>query len=214
LKSKLLQQREELWNIISHGAGIILSIIGLIFLILLSVDHRSDYGLIAAIGFSASMIAVYTASTAYHVSKFYSHRKQKLFRTLDHISIFYLIAGTYTPFLIILLGDGNGKMIMYIIWAIAAFGTLYKLTLGQRFPRFSLMLYITMGWVILIDIKAFSTLTPEHILILILLGGAAYMIGTFFYAKEKIPYNHVIWHVFVLAGSTFHFLAVYELYRI
>lgn len=214
MKSKLLQQREELWNIISHGAGIILSIIGLIFLILLSVDHRSDYGLIAAIGFSASMIAVYTASTAYHVSKFYSHRKQKLFRTLDHISIFYLIAGTYTPFLIILLGDGNGKMIMYIIWAIAAFGTLYKLTLGQRFPRFSLMLYITMGWVILIDIKAFSTLTPEHILILILLGGAAYMIGTFFYAKEKIPYNHVIWHVFVLAGSTFHFLAVYELYRI
>ena len=214
MKSKLLQQREELWNIISHGAGIILSIIGLIFLILLSVDHRSDYGLIAAIGFSASMIAVYTASTAYHVSKFYSHRKQKLFRTLDHISIFYLIAGTYTPFLIILLGDGNGKMIMYIIWAIAAFGTLYKLTLGQRFPRFSLMLYITMGWVILIDIKAFSTLTPEHILILILLGGAAYMIGTFFYAKEKIPYNHVIWHFFVLAGSTFHFLAVYELYRI
>jgi len=214
MKSKSLAQREELWNILSHGAGIILSIIGLIFLTFLSVDHRSDYGLIAAIGFSASMIAVYTASTAYHVSKFYSHRKQKLFRTLDHISIFYLIAGTYTPFLIILLGDGNGKMIMYIIWAIAAFGTLYKLTLGQRFPKFSLMLYITMGWVILIDIKAFSTLTPEHILMLILLGGAAYMIGTFFYAKEKIPYNHVIWHVFVLAGSTFHFLAVYELYQI
>jgi len=214
MKSKSLAQREELWNILSHGAGIILSIIGLIFLTFLSVDHRSDYGLIAAIGFSASMIAVYTASTAYHVSKFYSHRKQKLFRTIDHISIFYLIAGTYTPFLIILLGDGNGKMIMYIIWAIAAFGTLYKLTLGQRFPKFSLMLYITMGWVILIDIKAFSTLTPEHILMLILLGGAAYMIGTFFYAKEKIPYNHVIWHVFVLAGSTFHFLAVYELYQI
>lgn len=212
MKSDKFVQKEELWNIISHGVGIILSIIGLIFLVFMAMDHPSNYGLIAAAGFSISMISVYVSSTAYHISKYYQSKLEGLLRTIDHISIFYLIAGTYTPFLIILLGEGNGKLILYLVWAIAAFGTLYKLTLGQKFPKFSLLLYIAMGWVILIDIKTFSAVTPGHILTLILIGGLAYSIGTFFYAKKEIPYNHVIWHLFVLAGSAFHFMAVYELY--
>lgn len=212
MKSDKLVQKEELWNIISHGVGIILSIIGLIFLFFMAMDHPSNYGLIAAAGFSISMITVYVSSTAYHISKYYQSKLEGLLRTIDHISIFYLIAGTYTPFLIILLGEGNGKLILYIVWAIAVFGTLYKLTLGQKFPKFSLLLYIAMGWVILIDIKTFSAVTPGHILTLILIGGLAYSVGTFFYAKKEIPYNHVIWHLFVLAGSAFHFMAVYELY--
>ena len=214
MKSEQLQKKEELWNIITHGAGLILSLIGLLFLIQLSWSHNNSWGFFAAVGFGSSMLAVYSASTIYHISKYKRHRFQKFFRTIDHIAIYYLIAGTYTPFLILILGEGQGKLILTIIWSIAAFGTLYKLTLGQRFPKFSLFLYIAMGWLIVFDIQAFNALTPSHILILLLCGGLAYMIGTYFYARDKMKYNHVIWHLCVLAGSAFHFMAVWQLYSI
>lgn len=214
MKSEILIKKEEFWNVISHGAGILLSVVGLMFLIRLAWNHNNSWGFSAAVCFGSSMIAVYVASTVYHIAKFKKHPLQNFFRTIDHIAIFFLIAGTYTPFLILILGDGNGKSILYVVWAIAAFGTLYKLTLGQRFPKFSLILYLAMGWLIVFDIRSFNALTPWHILALILSGGAAYTIGTYFYAKEKIPYNHVIWHLFVLAGSAFHFMAVWELYSV
>lgn len=214
MKSEMQLKKEEYWNVVTHGAGIVLSLIGLLFLIRLSWDHNDSWGFLAAVSFGVSMLGVYSASTVYHIAKYKKHRLQKFFRTLDHIAIFYLIAGTYTPFLILILGDGNGKLIMTIIWSIAVLGTLYKLTLGQRFPKFSLLLYISMGWLIIFDIRAFNNLTPWHILTLILSGGAAYTIGTYFYAREKMRYNHVIWHLFVLAGSALHFLAVWQLYSL
>ena len=214
MKSDLLLKQEEKWNVVTHGVGVILSIIGLVLLIRLAWDHSNLWGFKAAVCFGASMLTVYLSSTIYHISKYKKHPLQNFFRTIDHIAIFYLIAGTYSPFLILILGDGNGKIILYIVWAIAAFGTFYKLTLGQRFPKFSLLLYIAMGWLIVFDIRAFNALAPSHILTFILSGGAAYMVGTYFYAKNKMPYNHVIWHLCVLAGSAFHFMAVWELYSV
>jgi len=214
MKSEVLLKKEELWNIITHGIGLILSLIGLIFLIQLSWNHNDSWGFIAAVGFGSSMLAVYSASTIYHISKYKRHRFQNFLRTVDHIAIYYLIAGTYTPFLILILGDAQGKLILIVIWTIAAFGTMYKLALGQRFPKFSLLLYIAMGWLIVFDIRAFNALTPSHILVLLLCGGIAYMIGTYFYSNDKMKYNHVIWHLFVLTGSAFHFMAVWELYSI
>jgi hemolysin III len=214
MKSGELLKKEEYWNIITHGIGFILSIIGLYFLVGLAWNHNNSWGFTAAICFGISMVVVYISSTLYHLAKYNNHPLIKLSRTIDHIAIFYLIAGTYTPFLILILGNGNGKIILYIIWAVAAFGTLYKLTLGQRYPKFSLLLYIAMGWLIVLDVKTFYTITPSNILLLLLFGGMAYMIGTYFYAKTKMPFNHVIWHLCVLAGSAFHFMAVWELYSI
>lgn len=212
IKSDLLLKKEEYWNVITHGVGIILSLIGLVFLIVVARDHNTSWGFVAAVVFGLSMVAVYLSSTIYHLAKFKNSSRLKLFRTIDHIAIFYLIAGTYTPFLILVLGDGNGKFILTLIWSIAAFGTLYKLTLGARFSKFSLFLYVAMGWLIIFDIKEFNALTPSHILTLLLIGGVSYSIGTYFYIRIKLPYNHVIWHLFVLAGSAFHFLAICNLY--
>lgn len=212
IKSDLLLQKEEYWNVITHGVGIILSLIGLVFLIIVARDHKTSWGFVAAVVFGVSMVAVYLSSTLYHLAKYKNSPRWKIFRTIDHIAIFYLIAGTYTPFLILVLGDSNGKFILSLIWSIAVFGTLYKLILGARFPKFSLFLYVAMGWLIIFDIREFNALTPSHILTLLLTGGVSYSVGTYFYTRVKLPYNHVIWHVFVLGGSAFHFMAIWNLY--
>lgn len=199
-------KKEEILNTISHGIGIILGILGF-FLLLNRNSDKSEYALLGIIIFSFSIVLLYSASTAYHAIAKPSLKKK--FRILDHISIYFLIAGTYTPVALITLINGNGWLILVVVWAIALFGTVLKLFFTGKFEILSLLLYVIMGWLIIFDFQNLMTSTSSLGINLLMLGGAFYMIGILFYAIRKIPYNHFIWHLFVLGGTISHWLFIY-----
>jgi len=211
-KSAIQLKREELWNVWSHGVGLLLGIIGFVFLMMLPVCNTEPSSICSACCFGISLILVYASSTIYHLSKYFNHKLTDLLRTIDHINIYYLIAGTYSPFLLVGMSDSSGLQLFITVWSIATLGTIYKIFFKQKYPIFSLFLYLAMGWLIIFDIKNFFLSVPRVCFVLIVIGGIAYSIGTFFYSKEKIKFNHLYWHLFVLAGSGFHYAAVYSLY--
>ena len=197
---------EERWNAISHGFGIILAIVGFV----LMWNHNleaSNLAPFAVLVYSASLIVLFTSSTLYH--SVHSVKYKTRLRILDHISIYYLIAGTYTPVALITLSDGNGWLIFYAIWGLALFGTILKIFFTGKFEVFSLLLYLIMGWLIVFDLSNLIDKSSNTALFLLFLGGAFYTGGIFFYVKRKIPYNHLIWHIFVLGGAISHWLYIY-----
>lgn len=197
------EQFEEKLNTYSHGLGIILAMIG--GYLLLKEDVRPYLGLLV---YSLSLILLFTASTLYHgVSN--PFRKQKL-RILDHISIYYLIAGTYTPVCLSILYDSKGVLLLWLVWGIAFFGTILKLFFTGRFEVFSLILYGIMGWLVVLDLNYLMEQTSTQSLFYLGLGGACYTIGIIFYANRKILLNHFIWHLFVLGGAISHWIFIYS----
>lgn len=203
---RIQSPREELWNTVTHGIGAILGILGLVLLIVKDTE-KSTYSLLSAIIYGVSIIVLFSASTAYHYIK--DEKRKHTFRILDHISIYLLIAGTYTPVLLITLEQSLGWTLFAVIWGIAAFGVVLKLFFTGRFETFSTLLYLVMGWLIVFDFSSLSSLMDSNGIFLLGAGGFAYTAGIIFYIVEKIPYNHVIWHFFVLAGAICHFLMVY-----
>lgn len=200
-------KKEELLNAWSHGFGAALGIVGLILLII-NVDNNKPWHLFSVIVYGLSIIILFTASTAYHaISNF--DLKQK-FRVVDHISIYLLIAGTYTPVLLILLPDSLGWPLFYAVWGIAAFGVILKLFFTGRFEIFSTLLYLVMGWLIVFDFTTLSEIMYPNGLLWLFAGGLFYTVGIVFYAIHKIPYNHVIWHFFVLGGAFCHFMMMFH----
>jgi len=198
--------KEELWNVVTHGLGILLSITG--FVLLLAFDtSKSPYSLLAIILYSIALLFLYSASTLYHY--FRNPSLKKIFRKLDHIGIYYLIAGTYTPIAIISMWQGSGWRIFFIVWGIALIGTFLKIFVTGKFEKLSLILYLFMGWLIIFDLKSLWQVQSALGITLLGLGGLFYTLGTIFYVNERIPYNHAIWHVFVLAGSIFHFFFIF-----
>ncbi len=198
--------REERLNAITHAFGILLGIVGF-QLMWANTDVLQNNVGFSIIVYNCSVILLFTASTLYH-SVHLKPLKARL-RILDHISIYYLIAGTYTPVALITLSNGNGWLIFYLIWGFALFGTLLKVFFTGRYEVFSLMLYLFMGWLIIFDITNLISSTSSTGLILLSLGGAFYTGGIFFYVKRSIPYNHLIWHIFVLGGAISHWLYIY-----
>lgn len=196
---------EEKLNAQTHGIGAILGVAGLILLILKNA-HKTDWSTFSVIVYGISIIILFTASTAYHSVT--DTTKKHYFRIVDHISIYLLIAGTYTPVLLITLEQSLGWLLFYIVWGIAAFGVLLKLFFTGKFNFFSTLLYLVMGWLIVFDFSRLSELMHTNGIILLMAGGAAYTIGIIFYAIEKKLYFHVIWHLFVLAGAICHFLMI------
>ncbi len=196
---------EEQLNTISHAIGALLGILGLILLITFD-SKKTEFSLASIIIYGISVITLFTASTFYHATK--NEKKKYRFRILDHISIYLLIAGTYTPVTLITLEHTLGWTLFYIVWGIAVFGVVLKLFFTGKFEVFSTLLYLVMGWLIVFDFSNLSNLMDSNGILLLFAGGLAYTIGIIFYAFEKIPYNHVIWHVFVLAGAIFHYLMV------
>ena len=150
---------------------------------------------------------MFSISTAYHVTT--NIRLKKKLRILDHINIYFLIAGTYTPVALITLIHGNGWTIFYAVWTIAGLGTLFKIFYTGKLEFLSLLLYVVMGWLIVLDFANLIDYTPNLGLRLLFLGGAFYTFGILFYALKRIPYNHFIWHVFVLGGALSHWLMIY-----
>jgi len=200
-------EKEEKFNTISHGVGAVLAMVGMIVLINAN-SHKSVYATFAIIIYSISLISMLTVSTIYHAVE---NRIWKLrTRILDHINIYYLIAGTYTPVALITLINGNGWLIFGTVWGIAAVGTILKLFFTGKFEIISLLLYLAMGWLIVLDFQNLVDNTSENGINLLMLGGAFYTIGIIFYAVRRIPYNHFIWHLFVLCGAISHWFFIYR----
>jgi hemolysin III len=197
---------EEKLNAWSHGLGVGLGIAALV-LMLLGVDQTNPFGLFSVIVYGLSIILLFLASTCYHAIT--SSKRKHYFRVADHISIYLLIAGTYTPVLLIAIPNGLGWTLFWVVWGIAAFGLVLKLFFTGRFERFSTFLYLAMGWLAIIPYAELTTALDAKALALLIGGGVAYTVGVLFYAIEKIPYNHFIWHLFVLGGASCHFFMVY-----
>ena len=199
-------KKEELLNALSHGLGAVLGVVGLILLII-NVDTNKPWYLFSVIVYGFSIIILFTASSAYHAITNYD-LKQK-FRIVDHISIYLLIAGTYTPVLLIALPNSLGWPLFYAVWGIAFFGVILKLFFTGRFEIFSTLLYLVMGWLVVFDFTTLSELVDPNGILWLFSGGLFYTVGIVFYAIHKIPYNHVIWHFFVLGGAICHFMMMY-----
>jgi hemolysin III len=203
---KLSYKTEEELNAISHGLGVIFGVFGLFFL-LAQNTQKTTYATLSILIYSLCFIILFAASTLYHsVSNF--NLKQK-FRVIDHISIYLLIAGTYTPVALINLEAGNGWLIFYIVWAFAGIGTILKIFFTGKFEVISLLLYLAMGWLIVLDFQNLLDNTSTLGTQLLFLGGAFYTLGIIFYAWKRIPYNHFIWHLFVLGGAISHWLFIF-----
>ena len=206
MNEKLSYKTEEELNAISHGLGIILGVFGLFFL-LAQNTQKTTYATLSIIVYSSCFIVLFAASTLYHsVSNF--NLKQK-FRVIDHISIYLLIAGTYTPVALINLETGNGWLIFYIVWAFALIGTILKIFFTGKFEVISLLIYLAMGWLIVLDFQNLLDNTSTLGTQLLFLGGAFYTLGIIFYAWKRLPYNHFIWHLFVLGGAISHWLFIF-----
>lgn len=198
---------EEFWNTATHALGAILGVVGLVLLIIKS-DHKQSWSLLSVLIYGISVITLFTSSTLYHA--FTDEKKKHFFRILDHINIYFLIAGSYTPVLLLLLIESKGIPLLWGVWGIALFGLILKLFFTGKFEIFSTLLYLVMGWLIVFDFSALKLALTEGGVWLLYAGGISYTVGIIFYVVEKIPFNHVIWHLFVLAGAIFHFFMIYD----
>jgi len=198
--------REEIANSISHGIGLAGAIIAAPFLIFYSAANGDAWAVAGASVFITSAIILYLSSTLFHSQKV--GKRKDIFQIVDHAAIFLLIAGTYTPFTLGILRETWGWILFGIVWGIAIAGIIMKLLVGARYPRLSTALYLLMGWLILIVIKPLMAAMPLAGLLWIAAGGLAYTIGVIFYAIPNFRYAHFIWHIFVLAGTACHFVAV------
>ena len=197
--------KEELWNTITHGIGFLASIVGTV--LLLRKYSESTLTTITAISvYGASLMMLYLISTLYHAIT--GPKLKYKFRILDHISIYFLIAGTYTPVLLIGLQHSLGWQLFIAVWGIAAIGLALKIFFTGKYEAISLILYLVMGWLIVFDFSELQVVVPQQGINLLMAGGAFYTGGIVFYVWNKLPYNHVIWHLFVLAGSASHFLLI------
>ncbi len=197
---------EEKLNALTHGVGAFLGIIGLGFLIYYDTN-KTPFSLFSVIVYGSSVVILFTASTLYHLA--IDQKKKYYLRITDHISIYFLIAGTYTPVLLISLIESLGWILFYLVWAITALGIVMKLFFTGKFEVFSTLMYLAMGWLIVFDLSSLADKINEGMVFLIA-GGVAYTVGVVFYTFERIPYNHVIWHLFVLIGAFFHFLMIFN----
>jgi len=198
--------REDFANSIIHGAGFILSIIGMCVLIAFASIYGNVWHVVSCSIYGSTLVFLYTASTLYH--SIHLDRAKRVLRTLDHSSIFLLIAGTYTPFTLVNLRGPWGWSLFIVIWALAVIGILFQTTMLRKRPIVSVSFYVAMGWIVVVAIKPMLSLVDMGGLLLLLLGGVAYTTGVVFYVWRQMPYNHAIWHVFVLAGSALHFFAI------
>ena|SRR5690554_1124319 len=197
---------EEITNAILHGVGVGLSIAALAVLVVFASIYGSVWHVVGFAIYGSTLILLYLSSTLYH--SFPEGRVKKIFHILDHSSIFLLIAGTYTPITLIKLRGGLGWTIFGIVWGIALFGIISKVFWINKFSILSTLLYIAMGWLVVVAVKPLLVALSETSIIFLIIGGLLYTIGTIFYALKQVKYAHAVWHLFVLAGSVCHFFTI------
>lgn len=208
-ETALQTKREEIANAITHGIGALMAIAALVILTVFSILKGTTWHVVSFSVFGATLVTLYTASTLYH--SLTNEKVKILFRKFDHMSIYLLIAGTYTPFCLTVLNNWIGWTLFGIVWGSAILGIVLKSFFTGRKELLSTMLYVLMGWVALIAIKPLFDSVALTTFVLLIGGGVFYTAGTYFFVKDRIKYFHSVWHLFVLAGSIFHFFAVLNL---
>lgn len=204
--------RDEVWNTLTHFLGLLLIIGATPVLITVAALYGDARQIVTFSVYGASLILTYLISTAYHYVK--PGQLKHILRHADHISIYLLIAGTYTPFLIVGLRGVWGWSLFGILWTLAGLGVLVKLRFGYRYDGLSTVAYVLMGWIGLVDFVPLIHSLPAPAMTLVILGGVSYTVGAVFYAWERLPFNHAIWHVFCLTGSVLQFIAVFLLLKL
>ena len=198
---------EEVMNAVTHGIGALLAVIGLVLLTVFAYLYGEIWHVLSFSIYGTTLVLLYLASTLYH--SFTNEKLKYQFKILDHSAIYLLIAGTYTPFTLVPLHGVLGWTIFGIVWGLAMLGILLKVFFVGRFKVVSTLCYILMGWLIVLAIKPLVATVAASGIIWLIAGGLFYTFGTVFYLWNKLPYNHAIWHLFVLAGSISHFIAVF-----
>lgn len=199
--------REELANRLTHGLGVAFSVAGLVLLVVRSSLHGTAWHVVSTAIFGTTLVLLYGSSTLYHT--FQAQHRRVLMQKLDHAAIFLLIAGSYTPFLLVTLRGPWGWSLFGVIWGLAAIGVTLKFWHAGRYNFVSTLIYIGMGWLVMVAIKPLTAALPAGGLRLLVAGGVCYTGGAAFYLWHRLPYNHAIWHLFVLGGSACHWAAVY-----
>ncbi len=199
---------EEVCNSISHGIGTMLSIYGLLIMLQVSILQKDPYKIFASIVFGSSLILLYGMSTLYHTVN--NERVKNILQVFDHCSIFVLIAGTYTPFTTIVLKGKTGVVLGAFIWISAIVGIILNIIDLKKYKKLSMFCYIAMGWAIVFAFPQLATAFNMKGIVLMIIGGVMYTGGTLFYKRKGVEYMHAIWHIFVLLGSIFHFIAIYN----
>ncbi len=197
---------EEIANSVTHGAGLLLSLAGLVVLVILAAKKGTPWHIVSVSVYGVTLVLLYGASTVYHAVR--APRWKHYLRIIDHSSIYLLIAGTYTPFMLVNLRGPWGWTLFGLVWGLAVAGILFKIWFVDHFAFLSTAVYVAMGWMAVIAIKPVFAAVPSGGLLWLLAGGLSYTIGVAFFAWNKLPYNHTIWHLFVLGGSISHYLAV------
>ncbi len=197
---------EEFANTITHGVGLLLSLCGLVVLVSLAVVFGDFWYILSSIVYGLSLVVLYGASTLYHSAT--SPEEKRILQIVDHSCIYLLIAGSYTPFTLIVLRSGIGIGLFAFVWAFAIFGILGKVFLAKRFKSASVVSYLIMGWIGVIAVEPLFAKLGFPAIALIVLGGLAYSIGVIFYSWTRLRHHHAIWYLFVMSGSFLHFLAI------
>ncbi len=198
--------KEEIFSSITHGIGALLSIAALVILVAFASVQGDPWRIVSFSIYGFTLFFLYLSSTLYH--SIFHEKTKRIFRVFDHVSIFLLIAGSYTPIALVAM-DGVWRWVLFgLIWSLAITGILLKIINISKTKRFSTALYIAMGWLVIIAIKPMLAMVPTGLLVWLLIGGLFYTFGVIFYASKKIPFGHGIWHLFVLAGSMAHYFGI------
>lgn len=205
-KAQLYSFAEEVAHTATHGAGLLLSVAGLVILVVAASLHGDAWHVVSVAVYGSTLVTLYAASTLYHAVP--SPRAKNAFRVFDHSAIFLLIAGTYTPFTLVNLRGGWGWALLGTVWGLAILGMILEIAATKRVRVLSHVLYICLGWLVVIAAKPLLDSVALGGLVLLVVGGFAYTGGVVFYAWRRLPFNHAIWHVFVLGGSVCHYFAV------
>ncbi|WP_343671546.1 hemolysin III family protein [Chitinophaga sp.] len=199
-------RKQEIMHGIIHAVGILFGLSALPVLTGIAATHGNTPGIVGAGIYSFCFILLFTCSTVYHLAQ--DQQVKKLFVVLDHISIYFLIAGTYTPFLLVFMNNAFGITLLCILWGLTAVGVVFKSFFTGRFNILSTIIYLVMGWIMIVGGKTFFTYLPVPVIVMIAIGGVLYSIGVYFYLREKGSYTHAVWHSFVLAAAICHYVAV------
>lgn len=199
----------EKFNSITHLIGAVLALIGLGALLAVSIGYQNVAMIVSFSVFGFTMVLLYTMSTLYH--SFHPPKLKKIFQKLDHVSIYLLIAGTYTPYMVVSLGEGKGPFILAFVWGLAVLGLILDVVVKKRLEILQIIIYLVMGWVCTIEFSSLKSAMPLPGVVWLTVGGLAYTLGIIFYVLDdmnKLRHAHGIWHLFVLSGSISHFISI------
>lgn len=199
-------RQQEKVNGFIHGLGILFGLVGLPILIFIAIANNNRLGLIGAAIYGFSFLMVFCSSTAYHLAQDTVYKK--MLKKMDHISIYFLIAGSYTPFLLVYMNNSFGATLLSILWGLTVIGIFFKIRYTGRFEILSVIIYLCMGWIMIAGGHRFFDSLPGKVLLPIFIGAALYTTGVLFYVRDRHVFSHAVWHTFVLAGAIVHYVAV------